>query len=297
MRKDCLFGVSGFVCLFVSGCFTYGPYGHPGAYPVVPHTAMVSQPMIGGQAPPGTIWTPASPTLATPNRAGELTAPQPTRSLNSEAADHLDESDGGKSVPDPIDPAKPSATEPQDAFGLDNEAKSPKRSTKTTQNRRRPLDDDQDIVRISNGSLDEAEPELANSNDEPSDRSSGLKTAEFQTQVRGNGVTPASAQRDIFGYDGEGYTWLKGIVEYDRAEKSWHLIYNKTPDENDPYGGEVTLKNPQLFKNILRSGQAVHVQGEFDETLQDRLGKPLYDVKQLGPEAAPKREPGRLIVD
>ncbi len=108
----------------------------------------------------------------------------------------------------------------------------------------------------------------------------GLQTAEFTTQVQSKVVKPASTQQDKFGYDAEGYTWLKGILEYDPREKVWHLTYSQTPDATDQLGGEVTIKNTAHFK-YARNHEAVQVQGQLDLDSRDRLGKPLYEVTRL----------------
>lgn len=45
MGKDRRLGLLGTVCLFATGCFSYGPYGHPGTF-APPNTAMAS-PLMG----------------------------------------------------------------------------------------------------------------------------------------------------------------------------------------------------------------------------------------------------------
>jgi N-acetylneuraminic acid mutarotase len=87
-------------------------------------------------------------------------------------------------------------------------------------------------------------------------------------------------QKDQFGYDAEKYSWLKGVIEFNPKRQVWHLTYSQAPDDNDPCGGEVTLKNTAHFK-YLRSGEIVRVEGQFDEQQVDQLGKPVYEVVRM----------------
>ncbi len=278
MGKDRQFGLLVTVCLFATGCFSYGPYGHPGTF-APPHTAMAPQPYGTVQVPPGAVWVPASPT-----GTSTLTAPAPVRKSAPTSFENEREPSAGKSVPEPADPGKAQPQESTEPFGLNDDAELERPSVKISQRARpRPLADE----RFTDSS-DSLEPELAEpelsvaTDDEPRPPKSNVRSAEFHTQVRSNLVTPASASVDTFGYDTEGYTWLKGIIEFDPKHKVWHLTYSQSPDDDDQYGGEVTLKNPQYFKT-LRSGQAVSVVGEFDATQRDRLGKPVYEVSELVP--------------
>ena len=275
MGKDRQLGLLGTVCLFATGCFSYGPYGHPGTF-APPNTAMAPQPYGTVQVPPGAVWVPASPT-----GANTLSAPAPVRKTAPTSFENDHEPSTGKSVPEPAEPGKARPQETTEPFGLNDDAELERPSVKISQRARpRPLVDEE--------FTDSSEPELAvpemslATDDEPRLPRSSVRSAEFRTQISSNLITPASATVDRFGYDAEGYTWLKGIIEFDPKHKVWHLTYSQSPDDDDRFGGEVTLKNPQHFKS-LRSGQAVSVVGEFDATQRDRLGKPVYDVSELVP--------------
>lgn len=277
MGKDRRLGLLGTVCLFAAGCFSYGPYGHPGTF-APPHTAMVPQPY--GAVPPGAVWVPASP-----SGSGIVTAPNPVPKSAPTTFDEGDhESDGGKSVPPPSDPGKARPQEATEPFGINDDAKLERVNVKTSQ--RSPLHpqpDEEFASSPSDGEPELAEPELmVAADDEPRLPRSRVSSAEFRTQVRSNSVTPAGAIEDAFGYDADNYSWLRGVIEFDPKRKEWHLTYSQSPDDNDQFGGEVTLKNPEHFK-FLRSGQAVSVEGEFDPTQRDRLGKPVYEATQIVP--------------
>lgn len=266
MRKDRLFGLLGSMCLLATGCFSHGPYGHPGMY-ATPHTAMVSPPYGTVQSPPGTAWIPASPAGST-----TLSAPEPARKAAPTSFDDAD-SNPGNAVPAPSDLKKTPLleVEPTD---FEEDASVERRGVRTSQIPR-PLNDEQFAIEP-----EPAEPEMPVAADETELATSNVRSANFQTQVRADAVTPAGAIADKYGYDAETYSWLKGVVEFNPKLQVWHLTYSRNPDDTDQYGGEVTLKNPEHFK-YLKSGETVRVEGQFDPQQVDRLGKPVYDVKRI----------------
>ena len=280
MGTDCRVGLLGTLCLLTTGCFSYGPYGHPGTF-APPHSAMVPQPYVITQSSPGTAWVPASPAGTT-----SLTAPDPVRSSAPTSFEDDHESSTGKAVPQPTNPKTTQPSDETDSFGRNEGAKLERLGVKTTQRSRpRPLADEE--FADTPASL---EPELAEADqtfaDDPEPRRlrSSVRSAESQTKVRSNVVTPvsATATTEKFGYDEEGYSWLRGTLEYDAKYKVWHLTYSDSPDDNDQFGGEVTLKNPEHFR-FLRSGQAVTIEGQFDPAQRDRLGKPVYEAAEIIP--------------
>jgi hypothetical protein len=219
-----------------------------------------------------------------------VTAPEPVRRPTSEPVDHFEEPANGKTVPDPVEPSKDDRPVVSPT-GYDEETLVQPRNKKTSQRTKPQSTDDGDVARSERGSRRLS---LDSDLEPPNDDESGLQTAEFQTRVRAGGVQPVSAERmsdaneehgpeERYGYDSEGYTWLKGIAEFDRKHQTWHLIYDRSPDDADQFGGEVTFKHRPEFAKLLRSGQAIYVEGHFDEGQQDRLGKPLYDVEAYRP--------------
>ena len=293
MRMDRLCFVVMTTCLFSAGCFSYGPYGQPGPYGTVPHTAMGPQPMIGG-APAGTVWIPATPNAASGVGLGPatVTAPEPKRRSTSEPVDHFEEPVDGKVVPEPTDSAKENRPVVS-PMGYREETQVQPRNRQTSQRAQPQLADDEDVAnsdREPRRLMLDTDSELADRDDQ---ENSGAKAAEFKTRVRADGVQPASAERsnselnsdkeDKYGYDAEGYTWLRGVVEFDRKHKTWHLSYDRSPDDADQFGGEVTFKHRPEFATAFRSGQVIFVEGHFDESQQDRLGKPVFEVDAYRP--------------
>lgn len=281
MGKDRRLGLLGIVCLFATGCFSYAPYGHSGTF-APPSTAMAPQPYGTAQVPPGAVWIPASPAGTS---TSTLTAPTPVRNsapATFEDGDH--EPNGSKSVPLPSDPGKSQPHEATEPFGINDNAKLERVGVKTSlRSRPRPLVDEEFANSPNAGEPELAEPEMTLAgDDEPRLPKSRVNSAEFRTQVRSNAVTPAGATEEVFGYDADNYSWLRGIIEFDPKRMAWHLTYSQSPDDNDQFGGEVTLKNPEHFR-FLRSGQAVSVEGDFDSAQRDRLGKPVYEATQIVP--------------
>lgn len=269
MRKDRWMGLSGLLCLCVTGCFSPGPYGYQGAY-APPHTAMVSQPYTMVQTPSGAAWVPA-----TPSNSNTLSAPEPARKAAPTSFGDEDDSDSVKKVPTPTD-LKKTPVPVVDPTGFDEDASIERRGVRTSQQTRpRPLIDEE-----ADSDLDRAEPEMSLADDDSGPATSNVRSANFNTQVRANNVLPASAVKDQFGYDAESYSWLKGVIEFNPKLQVWHLTYSQNPDDNDQYGGEVTLKNTAHFK-YLRSGEIVRVEGQFDPQQADRLGKPVYEVVRM----------------
>ena len=80
-----------------------------------------------------------------------------------------------------------------------------------------------------------------------------------------------------FDYDRTAYSYVRGVVDYNSREKSWHIIYSPNPDRNDKYGGAFELiDSPKLHG--LQDGDVVFIQGRVHPRLVDSHGKPKYEV-------------------
>lgn len=269
MCKDRLFGLLGLMCSFATGCFSHAPYGHPNAY-APPHTAMVSPPYGTVPSAPGTVWVPASPA-----GSSTLSAPEPVRRAAPTSFGEEGDLDADKPVPTPTEFKKAPLPEVE-ASGFDDDASLERPGVRTGRIARpQPLNEELEFATESR----RLNPELDFAEDSASSTSK-VRSATFQTDVRSNAVVPASAVSDKYGYDAEGYSWLKGVIEFDPKLQIWHLTYSQNPDDDDQFGGEVTLMNAADFR-YFRSGEAVRVEGQFDSQKVDRLGKPLYDVVRV----------------
>jgi hypothetical protein len=92
------------------------------------------------------------------------------------------------------------------------------------------------------------------------------------------GPGPAINGSDPCDYDRTGYTWLRGIVDFDRRDSSWHIIYSQHPDRHDRFGGAIRLVGtPKL--STLHDGDVVYVEGRIDSEHLDSRGKPQFRIE------------------
>ncbi len=80
--------------------------------------------------------------------------------------------------------------------------------------------------------------------------------------------------------DPQGYSWLRGVLDFDRQDNRWRLRYSPNPTDGDAYGGEVALELSQDMSGF-QPGDVVLVEGDFDPNCADRFGKPCYRVQRL----------------
>ena len=83
-----------------------------------------------------------------------------------------------------------------------------------------------------------------------------------------------------YDYDPVSYSSLRGVVDFDEEDNSWHIIYNVTPNEKDKLGGGVRLL-PHPALKTLRNGDVVLIEGKVDYENLDRRGKPQYRISYL----------------
>jgi hypothetical protein len=79
------------------------------------------------------------------------------------------------------------------------------------------------------------------------------------------------------------HRWLRGQVQFSRAANAWRLRYASV-DENDPYGGSVTLVGDDL--STLQDGQHVRVEGGLLDPDRREAGTP-FRVSSIRPADRP----------
>ncbi|SFH86335.1 hypothetical protein [Planctomicrobium piriforme] len=85
-----------------------------------------------------------------------------------------------------------------------------------------------------------------------------------------------TADLSPFGHDPK-FQWLRGVVSKEPQDGTWSIVYNDDPKADDKWAGHLSLSpNPQL--DGLRDGDVVEVQGQIDDVVHDRLGKPIYSI-------------------
>lgn len=285
-----------------AGCYYPGPYppNHgrytypavpPGGYPVAPGgypappggSYIVPGQTMPGQAVPGTLGTPVpanGPTMAPPLNGGGNAPPSTYE-------------DGANAVPNYTDPnasdfnTNPGGFQPpsEETPFMDGAAiPSPNGYAAAPTNK---PDYFADLSEYSEQKLVDADSEIAT----PSTgrvHQAGFKDAEFgfeptaRPKPLGTPNDHAAGKRsNWYGYDHQGYRWLKGVVHYDVRNQHWCIIYGLSPEPGEKFGGALTLAtNPNL--NILKNRDVIQVWGAIDPGAgQDVLGKPLYRVERL----------------
>ncbi len=86
--------------------------------------------------------------------------------------------------------------------------------------------------------------------------------------------------RSSYQYD-PAYRWLKGKLEYSRADRTWKLRYIPITGETDKFGGSVILEDsPKL--DGFQAGDVVTVQGALGREDLDHAGfAPIYHIDHV----------------
>jgi hypothetical protein len=80
-----------------------------------------------------------------------------------------------------------------------------------------------------------------------------------------------------YDYDRTSYTYLRGVLDFNSSDNTWHIIYSPKPEARDKYGGAFQLvDNPKL--NRLHDGDVVYIQGRVNTQQLDSRGKPKYEI-------------------
>ncbi|MCC7421560.1 MAG: hypothetical protein IT428_14845 [Planctomycetaceae bacterium] len=82
-------------------------------------------------------------------------------------------------------------------------------------------------------------------------------------------------------FDRNAYRWIRGTVDYDEEDKSWYLIYNLTPDENDVHQGGLTLVGDPVVLGALHDGDVVQVEGEVQKAAEGFRHSTVFHVEKL----------------
>jgi hypothetical protein len=306
MSKRWMFrALCGATSIILGGCWSPGPgyNSYPGyyappnqGYMAPPPGTMVSpgvtypQPQMGAPAIPGNggTWAPAGPgpTLAPtpmnpPSGPPGAMAPlpgEPPQSFNRDRPTFIEPRVGASPrsetpVPDPIDtprnaPGPPASSVPapneKSPFGSDG-ADKPFDSGASMQAPRR-ADGPQSVAA-----------EAPDSFEGPLDRGGKIDTGVVAVAAKTVDAKTRVGEPNRYDYDHVSYSYLRGVVDFDRRDKSWHIIYNPSPDRKDRYGGAFQLiDNAKL--TALHDGDVVFIQGRVHPQLVDSRGKAKYEI-------------------
>ncbi len=135
--------------------------------------------------------------------------------------------------------------------------------------------DGEDLSSLEPERLQFSEPIVRSTSDASAD---GIVAVSLEREARALSTTSGLA-RDVE------FRWLQGIVEYDKVQRTWHLIYDLEPSVTDTLGGEITLSG-QLPLTEADNGRLLRVSGQFEPGRLDRLNKPVYRVSRVEPVVA-----------
>lgn len=235
----------------LSGCYSFPPYGaYPGAYPagqpVYPQQSLVMPGDAVGS--PSVSGSPGPSQTFAPS--GTLEAPQLQPRSGAESL-------SPNPVPQPRDPGPDAAT-------MDD-------PSERTSQKVEPAE----VSAAEPERLQFSEPIVRSTEDAPAD---GIVAVSLEREAQTLAGTSGLA-RDVE------FRWVQGIVEFDKAQRTWHLIYDLEPAVTDTLGGEITLSG-QMPLSESDNGRLLRVSGQFDPSRLDRLNKPVYRVSRVEPVVA-----------
>ena len=305
--------LGGAASLILVGCWTPAPYGYttyPGYYAPPPNQGFVGPPggtivtpgpaypapQLGAPStlpPAGGNWTPApaptgptpAPLVTPPPSSGSL-APMPgappqtfddssrfsapqvgsTRRPEVPVPDPVDAAP--RSLPAPRTPPGPSAGPPPgDSSPFGAEGKEQPFDNKGTQ-----IEVPQRVGGPQSIASRESEPFEA-----PLDRGGKIDTGVVAVAAKTVDAKTRVQSPNRYDYDRTSYTYLRGVVDYNPRDKTWHIIYSPNPERTDKYGGAFELiESPKL--RLLHDGDVVFIQGRVHPKIVDYRGKPKYEV-------------------
>jgi len=238
----------------MSGCYSFPPYGaYPGSYPAAQPVYPQQSLVMPGDAV-------GSPTVSGSTGAPSTFSPSGTL----EAPRYEPKSGAGSASPNPV----PQPRDPgPDAATIEDPAERTSQKVEPTEA--------EDLSSLEPERLQFSEPIVRSTDDAPGD---GIVAVSLEREAQDLASTSGLA-RDVE------FRWLQGIVEYDKAQRTWHLIYDLEPAVTDNLGGEITLSG-QLPLTEADNGRLLRVTGQFDPSRLDRLNKPVYRVSRMEPVVA-----------
>ncbi len=87
-------------------------------------------------------------------------------------------------------------------------------------------------------------------------------------------VAKSGTASRLYAHDPE-FTWVRGVVEYDKPTKTWAILYDESPPASDSLGGFLILADDSSLQR-LRTGDKVQIYGTLDDSVEDSRKKPVY---------------------
>lgn len=293
-----------------AGCYSPPQYGPPYGYPAPPaYPAAPGGYVVPGTTAPGTLGSPTTvpgsgPTLAPPINGGDAppygtfdsNSPTPAgpsvpdEGYRDPTVEDFNSGSGGASGaggPVPDDGFQPPASndgEFGDSPFMRQEGTAAPRRLGVEHAATPPVDNRDYFAGLDRYQRADrpaaSEPALADSGIRPAAFEEGPSASEdfgFDPVTTPEAAT-AEAGYEGFGYEPSGYHWLRGVIDYDPAQRNWHVIYGLQPDPSDRFGGSLTLADNGHLSEF-QDNDVVLLQGRVDPAAgRDLLNKPLYRV-------------------
>ena len=251
--------------ILLPGCYAFYPRGpYPGMYAPGNGPMMPAQPTKTTFVAPGDLPTASgtTPTIAQPADSNSSSIPSGTFSPSGpvRAPDFNPSgtsSDQGRDtlVPEPRDPGT----------GLNDDP-----AERTSE---RPIESsavEPEATRISSVRSSDAV-FLSPVTDEPASETTRVVAAGHDQPLTVRDSGPLGRARD--------FEWVQGELQYDVEHGTWHLLYDQSPAQSDPQGGEITIDGNPGFRTT-DNNHIFRVYGQRDPSRLDRMGKPVYRVSR-----------------
>jgi len=296
----------GLVLLTITGCHSYNPYGY-GPYGYGNQPGYQAFPPVGGGSVPSSV-PPGGGAYHSPNgfSATQATVPRsPSYVVQPQPWQRFETSIGAERQPatgesfrqpttDKLVPNYPDATDTEAPFSDSSgrEFTSPFESSSSTGVQLQGIQTNAITragVPIAAGALGPVVLGEPLSADEWNERGIDddvfsspvqLKSVSSSQTVDGRADESSVKRPNPYAYDRNNHRWLRGVVDYDEQDKSWHLIYDLTPDSQDEYGGDITLIG-DIRLDFIQNDDVVLVEGRIDSSVRDSFGKPCYRIKKI----------------
>jgi hypothetical protein len=300
--------VCGTATIMLGGCWTPAPYGYPSnpgyyAQPapmyqpppgvVVSPGVAYPAPQLGPPASPGGgSWTPSSPPMIAPgtgspplapSNPGPLPGSPQTFGPPSGYRDPMPpRTQSDNLVPDPRD-LGPSSRDlgpaPRPALPPDRPAPAPTNQNTTPfgQEEGKPFEGTQVPIPQRGADASKSIAERGEPFESPLDRGDKLDTGVINVAAKTSDAKTRVESPKQFDYDRVSYSYVRGVVDYNPRDKSWHIIYSPNPDRKDKYGGAFQLVDHPKLK-ALHDGDVVFIQGRISPRQLDAGGNAKYEV-------------------
>lgn len=309
MRTRWMFrALGGAASLILVGCWTPAPYGYttyPGYYAPPPNQGFVAPPggtivspgvtypapQFGTPGPPpgaSGSWSPAPPgptpapaPVIPPPSSGSL-APMPgapTQTFNNAPSTFGDPQLGSaRRVPPDVAPVPAPSDLPPRAPGPSAGPPPGEKNTPFGSEDKEPFQGSQiEVPQRANGpqSVASKEPQPFEA---PLDRGGRTETGVVAVAAKTVDARTRVQEPNRFDYDRTAYSYLRGVVDFNPRDKSWHIIYSPNPERNDKFGGAFELIDSPKLRG-LQDGDVVYMQGRVHPRVVDTHGKPKYEVR------------------